>query len=242
MNYQLIYDRLIIRAQTRQLPCYTETHHIIPRCLGGSNKKANLVELTAREHFLCHWLLVRLYPDHAGLAYAFWNMCNGRNNQHQVRHIPSSRVYEEAKTIFIATHSHRVISNETRNKISEANKGRSSWNKGKTWTEQQQLECSKNSYKPGHIPWTKGKKLSEDHINKRTQSRKNYIVSEETKQKISAATKGKPKPKWTAEQRQKQILAKKGSKKQTYICQHCAKEIGGIGNHKKHENSCKNKK
>ena len=33
---------------------YSEKHHIIPRCLGGTNDKDNLIELTAREHCLAH--------------------------------------------------------------------------------------------------------------------------------------------------------------------------------------------
>ena len=32
---------------------YYEKHHIQPKSLGGSNKKENLVRLTAREHFIC---------------------------------------------------------------------------------------------------------------------------------------------------------------------------------------------
>jgi hypothetical protein len=36
---------------------YYESHHIIPKSLGGDNSKDNLVLLTPREHFICHWLL-----------------------------------------------------------------------------------------------------------------------------------------------------------------------------------------
>jgi hypothetical protein len=37
-----------------------ERHHIIPRCLGGTNDRGNLVVLTYKEHFLCHWLLIKM--------------------------------------------------------------------------------------------------------------------------------------------------------------------------------------
>lgn len=40
---------------------YYEKHHIIPRSLNGSNEKKNLVLLTAKEHYLCHWLLVKRF-------------------------------------------------------------------------------------------------------------------------------------------------------------------------------------
>lgn len=56
---------------------YFESHHIIPRALGGNNKKSNLVLLTPREHFLCHLLLPKMMIDskNAGkMAYAFFRM------------------------------------------------------------------------------------------------------------------------------------------------------------------------
>lgn len=36
-----------------------EVHHILPKSMGGSNEKHNLVKLTTREHFLAHLLLER---------------------------------------------------------------------------------------------------------------------------------------------------------------------------------------
>ena len=40
---------------------YTEKHHIIPRSLGGSNDIDNLVRLTAKQHFICHKLLTKMF-------------------------------------------------------------------------------------------------------------------------------------------------------------------------------------
>ena len=61
MNYQAIYDKLIKRGQTRVLyGTYIENHHIIPRSDGGRNKKTNKVELTPKEHHLCHLLLIKM--------------------------------------------------------------------------------------------------------------------------------------------------------------------------------------
>jgi hypothetical protein len=70
MIYGAIYDRLIDRARGRVLAGYCETHHIIPRCLGGPDDPNNLVDLTAEEHYLAHQLLVKLYPDHLGILSA----------------------------------------------------------------------------------------------------------------------------------------------------------------------------
>ncbi len=62
MNYKRIYDSIIGRAQNRdKLVGYKEKHHIIPRSLGGSDDKTNMVDLTAREHFVCHYLLTKIF-------------------------------------------------------------------------------------------------------------------------------------------------------------------------------------
>jgi hypothetical protein len=95
MNYQKIHDSLIDRAKNRKLEGYVETHHIIPKCMNGTNESNNLVELTAREHFLIHWLLHEIYPNNTDLRYAFWSMC--RSSDNQTRYKPSSRVYDYAK-------------------------------------------------------------------------------------------------------------------------------------------------
>ena len=62
MNHQRQYDLLIAKAQARNgVIGYAERHHIVPRSLGGTNDNANLVELTAREHFIAHMLLARMH-------------------------------------------------------------------------------------------------------------------------------------------------------------------------------------
>ncbi len=104
MNYNKIYDQIIERSKNRSLEGYKEKHHIVPKCLGGGNEKSNIVELTAREHFLCHWLLHEMHPDNRKLMFAFWGMCN-QMNRHQNRYIPSSRIYQYVKTIYSADRS-----------------------------------------------------------------------------------------------------------------------------------------
>ena len=70
MNYQQIHDNIIDRAGNRVPTGYTENHHVIPKCLGGSNDNSNLVRLTAREHFIVHKLLVEIYPNEKSLRIA----------------------------------------------------------------------------------------------------------------------------------------------------------------------------
>lgn len=56
-KYKRIYEALCSRALNRVLTSYTEQHHILPKSLGGSDAKHNLVRLTAREHFVAHLCL-----------------------------------------------------------------------------------------------------------------------------------------------------------------------------------------
>ncbi len=70
MDYRRIYDALIKRGQNRDLLGYTETHHIIPKCMGGSDDLYNLVVLTPEEHYVAHQLLVKIYPNFGALAFA----------------------------------------------------------------------------------------------------------------------------------------------------------------------------
>lgn len=97
MNYQRIYNQLIEKARARTLEGYKEKHHIIPKCLGGDNSKRNIVELTAREHFLCHVLLCEIYPKNIKLYQALWLMSTNKNKKEGKRYKISSKVYERIK-------------------------------------------------------------------------------------------------------------------------------------------------
>lgn len=68
MNYTKIYESLTSKNAKSD---YTEVHHIVPKCMGGSNDKSNLVRLTAREHYLAHRLLTKIYPKNPSIWHAF---------------------------------------------------------------------------------------------------------------------------------------------------------------------------
>lgn len=70
MNYKKIYDSLIERSKNRVVDGYFESHHIVPRCMGGSDEKENIAELTPEEHYLAHQLLVKIYPENKKLVMA----------------------------------------------------------------------------------------------------------------------------------------------------------------------------
>lgn len=70
MDYQRHYYSLISRAKSRLLEGYVEKHHIVPKCMGGTDDIDNLVVLTPEEHFLAHQLLCKIYPNEPKLLYA----------------------------------------------------------------------------------------------------------------------------------------------------------------------------
>ncbi|QGF20538.1 putative homing endonuclease [Klebsiella phage UPM 2146] len=79
MNYNKIYNSLINKAKMRSLKGYHEKHHVIPKCLGGSNDTSNLVKLTPEEHYVAHLLLIKIYPHEPKLVYAA-TLMSGKNN------------------------------------------------------------------------------------------------------------------------------------------------------------------
>lgn len=64
------YEKLIQKAKSRTLSGYFERHHIVPRCLGGTDDTTNLVDLTPEEHYVAHLMLVKIYPTNQKLIYA----------------------------------------------------------------------------------------------------------------------------------------------------------------------------
>ena len=81
MNYKKHYNLLIERSRTRTLSGYVERHHIVPRCMGGTNEKSNIAVLTPEEHYLAHQLLVKMYPENDKLVYAAKMLTVSGNNQ-----------------------------------------------------------------------------------------------------------------------------------------------------------------
>lgn len=96
MNYLNHYENLIAKAKRRKsMKGYYEVHHILPKCLGGLNTTDNLIKLSAREHFVAHWLLHRAHPNNSGLALAF-KIMSTISTKGQQRYTPSSRAIAEA--------------------------------------------------------------------------------------------------------------------------------------------------
>lgn len=100
MNYKKVHDQIIDRAKSRILDegNYYERHHVVPRCMGGLDSLDNLVSLTAREHFLIHWLLVEIYRGTeylSKLSHAWNQMCRVGKGQESRK--VNSRYYKYAR-------------------------------------------------------------------------------------------------------------------------------------------------
>lgn len=122
------------RLKQKRAGFYFEGHHIIPKSKGGSGNShrpknnSNIVLLTAREHFLAHWLLWRIYRDRSS-SLAFHKMMSANKNQKRKL---SSRGYEEARLSFAETNKgnqfgrgiKKVVSEEQKKKQSQIMKGR----------------------------------------------------------------------------------------------------------------------
>lgn len=155
MKYQSIYNNIISNALTQNRKkykgVYFEKHHILPKCLNGTNDKNNLILLTAKEHFIAHKLLTKIYPKSNGILFAYYAMVHFPSKYRKKELSLCSRDYEYAKECFgIACKSRKV------------------WNKGKTGL----YLCSKDTKKKLSIQ-SKGesngmfnKKHSEDTKNK----------------------------------------------------------------------------
>lgn len=135
MNYQRIYDQIITRAQSSERKrvkggTYFEKHHILPKCLGGSNLSTNKVLLTAREHYICHKLLVEIYIENRKILHSYRSMIY-RKSGGQVRdYIISARDFERARitynnftTLHGGPRKGMINSQEHNKKISEAHVG-----------------------------------------------------------------------------------------------------------------------
>ncbi len=208
-KYSKIYTNIISIAKSRNLDGYTETHHIIPQSLGGTNDKDNLVELTAREHFICHWLLVKMTEgnDRVKMLYALQGMKAENEFQHRYHTKITARVYEK----------YRIEHAENHSKIM---KGRPAWNKGRK-LEGEELEQQRERIRNRKIDPVK----QAEGQRKRIEKVKGQKRTEETKKLMSIKGKGKVKGPMSEEQKKIRSEKLKGKKKPAGFAEKAAKRM-----------------
>ena len=198
-KYTKWYNIIINKSTNRVLTGYLETHHVIPKSLGGSNEQKNLVKLTAKEHFVCHWLLTKMTngQNQIKMAFAFNAFCRSSKGQERILSGLEYDIIRKKVSIgrseFLKGNTYNLgkkrqpLSEEVKRKISEANKGRiltpeqrlkiSEFQKGRPTSEETKAKMRKPK------PEGFGEKIREANKGKK--------LSEETKRKISESKKSK---------------------------------------------------
>ena len=120
MNYIRVYWRIIHNRLHNKVDGYVEHHHIIPRSEGGNDNKSNIVALTAREHYICHLLLAKIYNDYKMLsAVVFMQAAKERWPSRTFKF--NSRLYEAIRKEFSKKRKGHKMSDATKLKLSKNN-------------------------------------------------------------------------------------------------------------------------
>jgi len=102
-KYTKWYYQIIEAAIAHPSTGYTEKHHIIPKSLGGSDDPENILPLSARQHFVCHTLLVKMTTKTSHqhkMIRALWAMTTLEYTGRQDRHKNNSKSYNRARILY----------------------------------------------------------------------------------------------------------------------------------------------
>jgi hypothetical protein len=160
-KYTKWYYSIIYKAKAREnLSTYKEKHHIIPKCLGGSNEKSNLAVLTAKEHFVCHLLLTKMTTgaEYHKMVCAATRMATSSKNH--IRYKPGARTYQTLKEKFAKEQS---IQSSGMIRTPESNAKRSATLSGRITyirTKETNAKLKETKRNNPQIPWNKGKTTS----------------------------------------------------------------------------------
>ena len=220
-KYTRWYYNIIDSAKLRKIPAdqYTEKHHIIPKSLGGNNSKENLVKLTAREHFICHWLLTKMTRGvyQKKMAYACKRLMHSKNKK-QDRYKINSRLYEVLKVNMNELLKDRAFTPEWRDKLQASAKKRASTEDAAAKEIRRNNMIKANKSRAGEKrPWMSGEN--------------NYFSGKNLSGELNH---------FYGKNHKEETLKKLRVPKIKIQCPHCNKVIGGQSNYQRwHGNNCK---
>lgn len=198
MTYSAVYCALISKRLNNPIEkgsgIYVEKHHIIPKSEGGDESDDNLVNLTAREHYVAHLLLAKIYNDQK-MWCAIHRLVYG-NNKNYTR--ITSRLYSKIKAQFVKKMSETMRGRKMPPRSEEYRRKQSEAQKGKIMSEESRRKMSEAKQKMSADTRRKiseaksGRKLSEDHKINLSKAMNGRVFSEEHRRKLSEAKKGKP--------------------------------------------------
>ena len=247
-KYTTWYKNITKNAKNRSISGYTEKHHIIPKSLGGSDSDSNIVKLTAREHFICHWLLTKTTTGTSRQKMIYALRVLRANNPHQQRYETkiTSRVYENIKKEYSIIQSEKVAGKNNpmygdnfyrseegrRNQSAEVSGGK---NGSKQPEARAKISASKTGKKRPAFSDEWKQRLSESSSGENN-SMYGKTHSEETRKKMSAKATGR---KQSAETIKKKADALRGTTRPKKQCPHCNKMIAVNTYPRWHGDNCK---
>jgi 5-methylcytosine-specific restriction endonuclease McrA len=183
MDYKKHYNLLIMKAKLKLItgdPVYLEQHHIIPKCIGGTDDPKNLVYLLPEEHYIAHLLLVKIYPNESKLAHAANMMVAGsknnkRNNKSYVwvRKKHACAISLNQSGVGNSQYGTRWITDGVQNKkIKKEDEIPNGWIRGRSniWSKEQRLQIAERNRK-AQIGTTRSQEVK-DKISKSLKNRK----------------------------------------------------------------------
>lgn len=175
------YTRFIGSLRGQLVNGYAEVHHIVPRSLGGTDDADNLIRLTARQHFIAHWILARALGGSAARAFFMMSNFGKYGHVNSTTYAIARKEYAELASIQMQGRIMPPVSAETREKQRQAKLGKKLSAEHVEKVRQTRI----------------GRKLSDEWkanvaAAKRGKSngRLGHIMTEETKQRIGDAQRG----------------------------------------------------
>jgi hypothetical protein len=118
------YQRFIDSLRGQSVDGYAEAHHIVPRSLGGSDDADNLIRLTARQHFIAHWMLARAIGGSASRAFFMMSNFGKYGQVNSTTYQIARQEYAEIARIQFRGRVMPPVSEETRKKQRQAKLGK----------------------------------------------------------------------------------------------------------------------